>query len=225
VTRGSVSVGVALCLLFGATAPALAQSGRGRLEISGGGVFLGGFSFDERTAELTSNSDTGTGGTFDLFTTDAELKPAFGVRARVGVFVTPSFAVEGGLRFTKPILEVAIGDDTEDAEDTIAEETVSQYLFDASAVWHFGNARAAGRRAVPFVYGGAGYLRELHEGDALVEESVEYHAGGGVKWWLGAARRLGVRADVGVSIREGGVDFEDKRRIIPEAGASLVWVF
>ena len=45
------------------------------------------------------------------------------------------------------------------------EENLSQYLFDGSALWHFGSGRA-----VPFVFGGAGYMRELHDADALVED-------------------------------------------------------
>ena len=221
-TRPIVGIAIAMSLSLAAPFSAQAQTRRGGTwEISGGGVFVGGFSFEQRTAELTSNA----GGTFDFFSTEGEIKPVAGVRAKVGFFVTPSLAVEGGVRFTRPVFEVAITGDAEDAPDMTAQETLSQYLFDASAVWHFGNARASGRRAVPFVYGGAGYLRELHEEDAFVEEGVEFHAGGGMKWWLGSARHLGVRADVGISIRDGGVDYEDKRRLVPEAGGSVIWVF
>ncbi len=45
--------------------------------------------------------------------------------------------------------------------------------------------------------GGAGYLRELHEENAFVEEGVEYHAGGGIKWWFGQSGRIGIRAEGG----------------------------
>jgi hypothetical protein len=85
-----------------------------------------------------------------------------------------------------------------------AEESIDQYLFEVSAVWHFGMSSSG--RTTPFVYGGAGYLRELHEGEALVEEGVEIHAGGGVKWWFGSGRQWGVRADAGISMRDGGAD-------------------
>ena len=74
---------------------------------------------------------------------------------------------------------------------------------------------------MPFVYGGAGYLRELHEGEALVEEGLEYHAGGGIKVWFGSGR-FAFAATSGFLFRDGGFDFEDKRRVVPEAGASLV---
>ena len=75
-------------------------------------------------------------------------------------------------------------------------------------------------------YGGAGYLRELHEEDALVEEGVEYHAGAGLKWWFGqGSRRFGVRGDVGMSVRDGGFDFDEGARVVPVAGVSLVYTF
>jgi hypothetical protein len=102
---------------------------------------------------------------------------------------------------------------------------LSQYVFDGSAVWHFVKGSGSGR-AVPFVYGGAGYLRELHEGDTLVEEGAEFHLGGGVKWWLGSGRRrFGLRGEAGLSIRDGGFDFEDGRRVVPTVYGSLVYAF
>jgi hypothetical protein len=121
------------------------------------------------------------------------------------------------------VYEVSASGDAENAPDTTIEETLSQYVFDGSVVWNFGGA---GRRLVPFVYGGAGYLRELHQEDALVEEGVEYHAGGGVKWWLGeGGRRFGLRGDVGVSIRDGGFDFGEGLRTVPVVGVSLIYTF
>ena len=86
-------------------------------------------------------------------------------------------------------------------------------------------ARFAGGSAVPFVYGGAGYLRELHEENALVEEGVEYHAGGGLKWWFGQSGRFGIRGEGGISIRDGGFDFKDGQRMVPVVGASVIYSF
>ncbi len=205
-------------------APAAAQSVAatpgGRLELSGGGVLVGGYGLGESVAELTPNS--GSSG-FDLFTTESEVRQAFGAVARIGFAVTPSLVVEGGLRFTRPVYELRASGDAEDAPDTTIKETLSQYVFDGSVVWNFGRA---GRRIVPFVYGGAGYLRELHEEDALVEEGVEYHAGGGVKWWFGhGSRRFGARGDVGISVRDGGFDFDEGARLVPVVSGSLVFAF
>jgi hypothetical protein len=227
ISRAALSCAVALVGLATfpwLASPCAAQPAAGSWEISGGGVFVGGFDLGERTAELTSNSGTtGTPSTF--FTTDTRMDPGLGVLGRVGFYVTPALAIEGGVRFTRPSYTVRITDDVEDAEDVTAEDAISQYVFDGSAVWHFGRSSSTTSRVTPFVYGGAGYLRELHEGDALVEEGVEYHAGGGIKWWFGGRRRLGVRAEAGISIRDGGFDFEEKRRLVPVAAGSLLWAF
>jgi len=216
VRRHFALVALALCA-WGTTAQAQTPSA-GAVEISGGGAFVGGFDFAEASAELTSNA----GGSFDQFTTEGRVEPVVGLQARIAYFITQAFAIEGGLRYARPVYSVRLSGDNEGATDVTAEETLSRYVFDASAVWHFGEGRS---RAVPFVFGGAGYLRELHEGDALVEEGTELHAGAGVKWWMGARPRFGLRGEVGFSLRDGGFDYEEKRRIVPVAGGSLIWAF
>jgi hypothetical protein len=216
--------GILIASLAFAAAPALAQPSRGSVELSGGGIFVGGYDLGSSTAELTSNSGT-LGTPFTLFETDNRVDAGAGLIGRIGVYLTPSFAVEGGLRFTQPKFTSRITADAESAANTTAEETIHQYVFEGSAVWHFGRSSSTSGRMTPFVFGGAGYLRELHEGDALVEEGTEYHAGGGIKWWLGAKHTMGVRAEAGFSIRDGGFDFEKKRRIVPVAAGSFVWAF
>ena len=219
-----------LLLVAGFATPVMAQagpgagSGQGRWELSGGGVLVAGYGLGESDAELTPNS--GSAPSFDQFTTDNRVRQAFGVQARIGFIVTPALVVEGGLRFTKPVYEVRVSGDSEDGADTTAEETLSQYVFDGSVVWNVTGAAFAGQRAVPIFYGGAGYLRELHEDDALVEDGLEYHAGGGIKWWFGQGRRgLGVRGEVGISIRDGGFDFKDSLRVVPIVAGSLIYTF
>lgn len=220
--------GVALFVLVvamgGTTSPLMAQSGtaasakRGRWELSGGGAFVGGYDLGDSAAELTPNSGSTP---FDEFKTENRVRPAVGVIARIAFVVTPALAIEGGLRFTRPVFEVRVSDDFEDAADVTIDETLSQYVFDGSVVWHFG-----GGRAVPFVFGGAGYLRELHQEETLVEEGIEYHAGGGMKWWFGqGSRRFGLRGEVGISIRDGGFDFKDGLRVVSTAGGSLIVAF
>ena len=215
---------LAACVVLAAAAPAGAQPSRGTWELSGGGVFVGGYDLGSATAELTSNTGT-SGGPFTFFETDNRVESVSGFVARVGYYVTPAVAVEGGLRFTRPRLASRISADVESAPNITAEETIDQYVFDGSLVWHFGQSTGRRGNVAPFVYGGAGYLRELHEGDALVEEGTEYHAGGGIKWWFGARGRMGIRAEAGLSIRDGGFDFEEKTRIAPVAAGSFIWVF
>ena len=219
-----------VAIALSAAAPAVAQSGGqasvsgpGRWELTGGGVLVGGYDLGERSAELTPNTGSSS---FDEFTTDNTVKPAFGLQARIGFVVTPALTVEGGFRFARPVYEVRISGDIENAPDTTAEETLSQYLFDGSVVWHITRAGFGNGRGVPYLFGGAGYLRELHEDDAFVEEGLEYHAGGGIKWWFGQGRRrVGVRGEAGISIRDGGFDFKDGQRIVPTVGGFLFYSF
>ena len=210
---------LASALFLACAAPARAQApARSTVEISGGGAVASGFDLDRRTAQLTSNSGS-TGGAYDYFDVEGRIRTSYGVLGRIGVYLSPSFAVEGGVQWLRATNAQRISGDVEGAPDITAEETVNQYLFEGSALWHTGS----GSSARPFVYGGAGYLRVLHEGDALVEEGLEVHAGFGVKWWLG--RRVAVRGEGGVSIRDLGTENNNKRRTVPVAAGSVIWVF
>jgi hypothetical protein len=82
----------------------------------------------------------------------------------------------------------------------------------------------------PFATGGAGYLRQLHEGLTLSEDGHLFYVGGGVRRVLlsrpkGLLRGLGARGDVRLTILSGGVTVEDKTRNHFSASASLFVVF
>jgi hypothetical protein len=163
-------------------------------------------------------------GPYTLFGSDSRLGAGIGLHARIAAYLTPRFAVEGGVRLTRPVLSVDLSGDVEGAPNQVAEERLTQYVFGGSALWHFGEVQRA--RVVPFVAAGAGYIRDLHEGNELVETGTEYHALGGVKVWFSERpRRLGLRGEAGVSIRDGGFDFREGRRTLPVASASLVYLF
>jgi hypothetical protein len=206
------------------TPPAAPGPHRGAWEVGGGLVLVGGYDLGDRAAELTRNTGTTTGA-FEQFSTESRVTPAAGLQGRIGYYLTNDLVIEGGLRYTKPVLEIDVSGDAEDAPDTTADETLSQYVFDVAAVWHPSGLRFGGGRGMTFLTGGVGYLRELHEGDELVETGTHFHAGGGVKYWFGASRRIGLRAEGGLSFRDGGFDFEDGVRMLPTAGASVVFQF
>ena len=217
-TRATV-VAMALSAVTAASA-----SAQGRFDISGGGVFSGGVDLGRQDATLTPNSTTG-GSPTTFFRTDSSIESVVGVQARLGFALTSLLSLEGGVRFTRPVLRIRATDDFEDAADLNAEETLGDYLFDGSAVWHLANTSSA--RAVPFLYGGAGYFRALHEGASFVEDGLEYHAGGGIKWWFGSGTgRFGLRADAGISVRDRGeLDLDSGTRVVPIATGSLIWRF
>jgi hypothetical protein len=196
---------------------------RGSIEIGGGGVWAAGFDMGSRQAGLSRSTATDR---FDLFSVESKVSGFPGVHARVGFYLTSAVAIEGGVRFARPKLSVRLSGDAESAPDETATQTANHYLFDGSVLFHFTRASFAGGRGVPFVSGGAGYVRELHERNELVETGREYHATGGIKYWFGSGRRrLGLRAEVGLSAREKGFDDEEKRRMLPLALGGLTFLF
>ncbi|HET7617618.1 MAG TPA: outer membrane beta-barrel protein [Vicinamibacterales bacterium] len=203
-----------------AQAPAAAPAS-GSWQIDGGIIWSGGVDLGTRAAELTRNPDVG-GDPLQLFSTENRIGSLAGVGARVGVYVAPRVSIEGGLQFSRPEVRTRVTDDFEGATDLTATERLTQYLIDASAVYHFGSGRTR-----PYALGGAGYLRQLHSGDHIVEDGPEFHAGGGVQYWFAGVRnRLGVRFEARVSFQRGGFDFgENKMRTIPQASAGLAYMF
>ncbi len=195
----------------------------GSVEFSGGVLWAQGFDLGSAAAVLTRNPTTGST-PFTLFNSDTQLDAAPGAQARLGVYLSRRISVEGGVQYSRPTLSTRLSGDVESADSITISETITRYIFDGAVVVHLGDV--GGGRAVPFVTGGAGYIRELHAGNELVETGTQYYAGGGVKVWFGQARRrLGIRGDVGVAVRDGGFDFKEGRRTVPTAGASLLYLF
>jgi hypothetical protein len=195
----------------------------GSWEIGGGVVWAGGFTGATSTAELTRNGEDSGG--FDLFTAAGELKGRMGAGATLAFFVSSSVAVEGGFRFSQPVISYRLSADAEEAPDTTAQENLARYVFTGSLVVHL-RRMSPGVSTVPFIAAGAGYIRDLHQGNELMETGQAFHGVVGLKYWFNAApRRLGVRGEVGVSMTDGGFDFSDKSRVVPIAFASLVYLF
>jgi hypothetical protein len=116
--------------------------------------------------------------------------------------------------------------DAESAPDLTATETLTQLIIDGSVVLHLTSAAFGGGRGVPFVFGGAGYVRDAHEKNEVIETGHEFHAGGGLHYWLGQGKhRWGVRGDVGVSWRNGGADASDTTRVTPTLAGSVAYLF
>ena len=197
----------------------------GSKEFSGGATWSQGYDLGATRATLTRNP--GTGSTpFELFSADTRIDSAPAGHARLGVYLARSVSIEGGVQYSRPMLRTRLGDDAEGAEAITASETVTRLVFTGSVLFHIVPASFAGGRGVPFIFGGGGYVRELHQGNELVETGREIHVGGGLKYWFGSGRRrAGLRGDAGVSLREKGIDFGDARRMVPTAGVSLLYLF
>ena len=131
--------------------------------------------------------------------------------------IASAVAVEVSGRYSTPALTVTVSQDGEHDGNAILLETLAHYAVDVSGVYQL--PINLGRRASPYVIGGGGYLRQLHEGRLLVETGHTVHAGGGVRFWLrggsAASRALGLRAEARYVRRSGGVDFADQTRAYP----------
>ena len=196
---------------------------RGSVEALGGGMFAPGFDMGSITAELTRSTPTEE---FDLFDSDSEASGFPGVFVRLGYYLSESFSVEGGMRYARPTLSVRLSGDAESAPDVTADETVSHYLFEGSALWHLRDLAFASGSAIPYLSGGAGYLRELHEGNQLVETGQEYHALAGVNFWLGSGKhRFGLKFEGGMSARKKGFDPDDSLRMQPIVFGGVSYLF
>lgn len=228
ITRRALVLAAAIALAAAPSASAQVYLGRetphrGTIEVGGGGTWAPGFDLTTADAELTRATDNDR---FDLFSTEGKTSGFPGAHARVGVYLSRAISVEAGVRYAKPTLSYDLTDDAESADDETAEETLSHYVFDGSVLFHFPNGSFAGGRGVPFLSAGAGYLRELHEGNELVETGTELHATAGVKYWFGNGdRRMGLRAEFGLSSRQDGIDADDERRTAPIALGGVTFLF
>jgi hypothetical protein len=192
----------------------------GTFELSAGGFWSGGDDPTSSGATLTRNQQGG--GSFDLFRGDPSLGAAFGGNVSLAMYITRRMAVEGGFQYGRPQIDVRLTGDSEDAPDLTASSTLTQYVISGSLLYHFGGRG----RMTPFLAGGAGHVRDVHEGNDLVETGTEYHGTGGIKMWFGRRRNMALRLEGGVSVRDGGFTFDDETtRIVPTASASFGYRF
>lgn len=216
---------ISTALLIGSATCLLAQSvGAPRtpqLEVSVGGLFLAGHSVGDRAADITSNQ---TGGpAYTLFKTETRVDSAPGFEARLGFRLSRMLTIEGGAFMARPKLSTRVTADIEGAPDATVTEDLSAYIIDAAVLASFGGGSTG--RVVPFVRAGAGYVRELHEDNALVETGWAFHAGGGLTFWMNTRQTVGVRADARVYFINGGIDLDGGRRTQGAGGAAVVFAF
>lgn len=194
-----------------------------RLVLDGGVVWSGGYAIGVVDAQLRRNAAGSTPPPYTLFSASSDVSRAASVTVRVGFTLTPHLLVEGGGSFGMPRVGFAISQDPEVGGQRLEGEQLKQYFFDAALVWHL--PLRLGPRLRPFVIGGGGHLRQLHEERTLVETGQIYYGGLGLRYWIrggsDSRRSLGLRADLRANLRRGGIDFENKVRFLPTLAAHL----
>lgn len=212
---------LAAILLVITAAPVIAQDAPelrdNRVTINAGITWLGGYDIGSSTAQLRGNGTGVTPPSFTLFTAESRFAKATAPELRVGLSLTRRLVLEGGATLAHPRIGVGIAGDPEVASQELLGEELQQYVFDAGLNWQL--PIHIGRRLAPFVTGGAGYLRQLHEDRTFAETGRIYYAGGGARYWLrgghGNARPAGLRGEFRMNMRRKGIDFEDKMRRYP----------
>ncbi len=207
-----------LVLACAASAPAAAQSvpdrPAHRFEVSVGAAWLSGAQLGSDAAELRRNATPP--GEFPLFTADTAVEGSPAFDGRVAYWLTRSLAVEGGFVMTRPVVETRVSADAEGAEALTLEEDLDQYFVEVGLVLLLDRFRIT-NRTVPFVSGGVGYLRQLHEGRTLIETGQVYHVGGGLRHPLwsrerGFLRAAGLRVDARAYVLVNGFALDDGPR-------------
>ncbi len=223
-----IAIGIVLSMLVaGSQSTVLAQS-PGRLELGATVEWFGPSDLGDRTPTLVGNPAEGST-TFPLFTTNGQQNPAVGLGAILGWRLARRVTIQGGFTVSRPGIELTTTDDVEQEGETTSEGRLTEYLFDGGVVINLGNIPNTWKWR-PFVSGGGGYLRQVHDGGTVIESGHVFYGGGGVKYRLRAtpARRLKsveLRLQGRLLIRNGGFSLDDGSRASLNVGAGLVAAF
>lgn len=220
-------LGCVLCVVLVSAGTGYAQEAPAlrphRLVLDGGVVWSGGYPIGAVDANLRSNATGSAPPPFMLFAASSEIGAAPAVSVRIGFTLTSRLMIEGGGSFGMPRVRTDISQDSETGAQQLEGEELKQYVVDGALVWHL--PLRIGSRVRPFVLGGAGYLRQLHEERTLVETGQLYYGGIGARVWFrdgdGTARSFGLRTDLRANLRRGGIDFDDKARVFPSVSVNL----
>jgi hypothetical protein len=195
-----------------------------RIEMAVAVGVAGGSTLGASDANLRARDAT----EYRLFTTSSRFAASRLAEARIGFGLTRRYAIEGRLGFSQPELRTKVTGDVEGAPDVTLAERIDHYLIEGALIVMLDAIRVGG--FVPFSAVGAGYLRQVHEGQTLIEEGTAYHVGGGVKRRLvardrGLIKAAGLRGDVRLYLFAGGVELESGPRPHVAASGSLFVTF
>lgn len=193
-----------------------------RVEVELGAGMLGGAELGTRDASLRANNPTLR--PYRLFTSDDRFARSTLFHVKASVAITRVISVEGGVAWGHPDIRSAITGDVEGAPSITSAERVDQYFIDGGLVLNLNRLQLGG--LVPFLVAGGGYLRQLHEGQTLIEQGQVYHAGGGFRYPLmlhdrGIFRSLGLKASVRLHVLRRGISFDAGPRPHVAASGSL----
>jgi hypothetical protein len=217
--RPACAGGLLLVALLAGVSSAQAQSStpreRGRFESSVGAVWWGGYDLGGSSATVPAGSGAASGAT--LFDAQADIGGGVGLTARFGWRFWRDLWVDGGATFARARLRSTVRSDVEPALNAALDTPFNQLAADAGLLVPLRRAAMRNGRLVPFISGGGGYLRQMYEDGVLLETGRLGYVGGGVRLAPPMRsdrffRQVGLRADVRLMVRTGGIDVEDSAR-------------
>jgi Outer membrane protein beta-barrel domain len=210
---------VGVCGLLVAAATAIAQEERPvvrppRAEVGVGIGWVGQSDAGTRDATFTGNLPGDEPDPFVFFRVNGRTRSGLVGSGWAGVNVTDSVGVEVGFAYSRPSLKTNITEDVEGAANTsIVTATFNQTQVEGNILYHFNKARYDNDRTVPFVFAGAGVIKQRDTSEGIDETAQLYQAGLGFKWSSKIrqlrARGLGLRLDARYVLRDGGIDFTE----------------
>src|SRR5262249_54483491 len=147
------------------------SSPRHPIELGGDMLWLTGVTFNDVNAVQTAFG----GSTRTVFRTSTRLGQAVCPEVKVIVGLTSAIEADGSAAVGRSQLPTTITADPEAASATVS-EPLTLYLLQGGVAAHPAKWRKG--RATPFASAGLGYLRQLHDGQALVQNGMSWYLGG-----------------------------------------------
>lgn len=194
-----------------------AAAAQPRLDVTVSGAWWDGYDLGERRASITG-PQTPTGSPVTLFDTRNTIRSGPGAELRLGWRVLRGIYAEATGGLGASTIEARVDADIEAAPAITVTSRLTQITIEGGGLVEVASRRLPAGRLVPFVTGGGGYLRQVHEARVLIETGRTIYVGAGIKWHSDAVRPRGVvqrlvgRADVRLVSRTAGVDVADERR-------------
>ena len=187
----------------------------------------GGFDMGSTTATLVRNPAIGAD-PFPLFSADGRQSASAELGLTIGYVITPRFSVEAFGTLSRPTIRLVISQDQEFSGGEVPQGDLTEYGVGGNVLMHF-PALTIGGRVVPFVQAGIGFVWQV-AGDTSFERGHLIRAGGGVRY-LFASRpgrkpsAGGVRGDVLLLIRNGGLELTSGHHVTASAGGGVFFAF
>lgn len=171
-----------------------------------------------------ANETRPDGSVLPLFSTASRRSAGTGLEGLLAVRLGGHAQAELSGTWSRADLQTTATGDFESAAATTSTLGVTAFTIEGAGLWLLPRVG----KLQPFVRGGAGWLRELTSDRALTGDGTVANAGAGVKYlWYersrGVVKRFGLRSDLRLVWRSGGLSLGTKSNLLaPAASAGVI---